>query len=190
MDKQDRFKSKGYDDKCVHFNGIMNKRCDAGVSYADLVPEMMGRVLHLPCFKDNADAVACTSCHYPTPEEVAQHEAELAAHMEAMRHRAAILKQAHTDDARSAVFWCQLCDALHTVGTDAQQHLKDAHGVVGPFQARMLAHLDATGWYQTDDMLSVDGRDVLVRSIRLQRTGASKALWAADDTPKKPRKRR
>ena len=55
--------------RCVHFNGIQNDKCEAGIEYRTFRPEKpLGREW-LPCLK----AGECTSCEkrrWPTAEEV------------------------------------------------------------------------------------------------------------------------
>ena len=56
--------------RCVHFTGIQNDRCKAGVLYDDVRGEP-GHGTLLPCLND---VHMCAQRRYPTPEEV---EAEL-----------------------------------------------------------------------------------------------------------------
>lgn len=61
--------------KCVHFNGMMNKTCDAGVVYATVKNEAVKGFAGHPCFREG-EAVPCEKRHYPTPEEIAASVAE------------------------------------------------------------------------------------------------------------------
>lgn len=54
---------------CVHFNGIQNEACKAGIAY-DSFPKP-----GLPCMKDFCKGQVCDNLRFPTPEEVAAAEA-------------------------------------------------------------------------------------------------------------------
>lgn len=76
--------------KCVHYNGTVNERCNAGVNYKELAgdPHHTGYGLRLPCHSADyksfsgkplprADAVSyCDKRREPTDAEIAEHEAE------------------------------------------------------------------------------------------------------------------
>lgn len=70
--------------RCVHFTGTVNERCNAGVAYKSVAVSpnehptpSAARLGHaLPCFSDGAGH--CESCRFPTPEEVAAREKEMA----------------------------------------------------------------------------------------------------------------
>lgn len=51
-------------DRCIHFNGIMNDCCKAGIKYADV---RIDRPYKFPCLKQGGE---CSSCQFPTGEEV------------------------------------------------------------------------------------------------------------------------
>ena len=59
-------------DWCVHFTGLMQQRCAAGVIYT----EVKGDGPRWPCFQRDGVASACPHTRYPTPEEVAAQVAE------------------------------------------------------------------------------------------------------------------
>ncbi len=73
-------------DKCVHFNGMQNKTCRAGVTYDEVdngkrVPYRKA----LPCFKPEGDEVEqckCEHLRFRTEEEI---QARLDEHEETMR---------------------------------------------------------------------------------------------------------
>jgi hypothetical protein len=64
--------------RCVHFNGIANDVCEAGVKYTDVRARAdVSRPYSLPCLeKYNKDGAKCDKCQMPTAEEVATEEAE------------------------------------------------------------------------------------------------------------------
>ncbi len=58
-------------DRCIHFNGIMNKTCDAGIYYADV---RVDRPYKFPCLKQGGE---CDKCEFLTPEQVDKEIAEI-----------------------------------------------------------------------------------------------------------------
>lgn len=66
--------------KCVHFNGIGNDYCMAGINYKTLAGEPEeGYIRRLPCLAKYAgdDAVKCEAREEPTSEAVANWAAEI-----------------------------------------------------------------------------------------------------------------
>lgn len=61
-DFQGRAKKKS--ETCVHFNGVQNEHCRAGVAYESF--ERPG----IPCMTDFCKGQVCAQRHFPTPEEV------------------------------------------------------------------------------------------------------------------------
>lgn len=78
--------------KCVHFNGMMNDTCEAGVTYADVIDKTTSP-RSLPCIqKYNTAGATCDKCQMPTAEQIAESEAEHRKFMEGMtKARAAIV---------------------------------------------------------------------------------------------------
>lgn len=71
--------------KCVHYNGTVNDRCEAGVNYKELAGPGEAYGTRLPCHGPDyrlasgrplprADVVICDKRHEPTPEEIAADE--------------------------------------------------------------------------------------------------------------------
>lgn len=56
---------------CVHFNGMQNDKCKAGIAYNTFWP---GK---LPCLGIGPDTQVCNSCRFPTPDEVQTEITEL-----------------------------------------------------------------------------------------------------------------
>lgn len=52
--------------KCVHFNGLINDHCDAGVNYDSVGSKENRR--DKPCFKGGSGE--CDKCRFPTEEEI------------------------------------------------------------------------------------------------------------------------
>ena len=59
---------------CVHFNGIKNKCCDAGVNYYETFGEEPGIFKRLPCLEQTR--CACASLRLPTRQELDAYELE------------------------------------------------------------------------------------------------------------------
>lgn len=179
-----------YAGKCIHFNGVMNKACKAGVDY-DTFPGP------IPCLARVADAPACALRHFPDQEETQAYLDKMESHMQRRREDNALIGAAHADGGPSTVFVCELCErATRFVSALRPQmiiHLAEAHGVgesdIRAAKGGMDAHMDARGWSQTDDRFTLpDGRVFLTRSVRTPRTGSNKAAWA-DGTSKRSKRR-
>lgn len=69
--------------KCVHFNGIMNKTCKAGIVYGDLYKNRLIEYMrHLPCFDDGTKGkCSCEKLRFPSEEEERAEKELLDAHM-------------------------------------------------------------------------------------------------------------
>lgn len=179
--------AKTYADKCVHFRGIQHDTCSAGiVMYAldpDPQPNHFGVAKRIPCLKDNVTTAVCAQCHYPTPDEVAAHEAELKAHMERVRARNLVLSAAHTDAPVSVVYVCERCTprAIMTDSDGLLAHMQDVHQIsaetIRSLKGSMLAHLDARDWFQNDRQFNLDGQPLLIKSERQRRRGSNRAAW-------------
>lgn len=174
-----------YARKCIHFNGVMNKVCKAGVNY-DAFP---GPV---PCLAWDKDAPPCAVRHFPDAGEIQAYVERMEAHMQRRREDNELIGAAHTE-GRSIVYVCELCErtARHVAHEIAEMtiHLVDTHGIeetaLRAAKGGMDVHMDARDWFQTDDRFTLpDGRLFLTRSVRQPRTGSNKAAWA-DEMPRK-----
>lgn len=74
--------------RCKHYNGVVNKICKAGISYEDVKvvhesKEERGPYSSLPCIQDwNESGLAkCDKCEFPTEEEIAARRAEITRRM-------------------------------------------------------------------------------------------------------------
>lgn len=59
-------------DKCIHFNGIMNECCKAGIKYSEV--RSTDKPYKFPCLKQGG---SCASSQFRTPEEVEKRIAEM-----------------------------------------------------------------------------------------------------------------
>lgn len=89
--------------RCVHFNGIQNDKCLAGLSYPS-------DYRNLPCRKSTG--LLCVKQVFPTPEEVAQFVKEVNEQVEGMRKAfvlVAKIKKDHKGESWSGVEVCPKC---------------------------------------------------------------------------------
>lgn len=78
---------------CRHYTGALDKACDAGVTYTDLVPRGPGWLTKLPCIRANNSTVICPQhSYYSNDEAVAKAE-------DASREAAAYLQKLFVDRA-------------------------------------------------------------------------------------------
>lgn len=108
--------------RCVHFDGLpigerepSGKRCRAGVDYRALVggPDE-GWACRAPCITTSRsnDVVPCTSYRDPTPDEIAESEAEFQSVMNRMRvvmTGIAPWRKAHKGQSFAEVVECPAC---------------------------------------------------------------------------------
>lgn len=50
--------------KCIHFNGVMNKECKAGINYADV---RIDKPYKFPCLQQGGE---CIKAEFPTEEQI------------------------------------------------------------------------------------------------------------------------
>jgi hypothetical protein len=62
--------------RCIHFNGIVNDSCNAGVRYKDLLGDGVGWAAHMPCLADDRSKATCEKRQLPTREEAVIAEEE------------------------------------------------------------------------------------------------------------------
>lgn len=66
--------------RCIHFNGVMNNECEAGVNYHALLGDGFGCFAHMPCLSD-ATTTTCDKASFLTEQEarvrVDAHEVEI-----------------------------------------------------------------------------------------------------------------
>jgi hypothetical protein len=111
---------------CIHFTGIMEPCCKAGVNYDQLAggPEF-GRWLRLPCVsgKDNKGVTpkACSKRLEPTPEQIAQSEAEWKAAQDRFRKVMPVVAEWRNKGAKGKyeVIECPACGG--------KLHLQQSH---------------------------------------------------------------
>lgn len=57
--------------KCKHYNGTINDRCDAGVAYADVrVSRGEGKGFDFPCLLDRCDGTSCDKREFYSEAEI------------------------------------------------------------------------------------------------------------------------
>lgn len=55
--------------RCIHFNGIVNETCNAGVSYKELLGDEAGWAAHMPCLRDEKSSVKCALASFLSLEQ-------------------------------------------------------------------------------------------------------------------------
>lgn len=184
-----------YEDWCIHFRGIQHDTCKAGIDWRALTGgEQFGIATRMPCLKGNNSSVACASCHYPTPEETQAREEEFQQHMQRQSEDMALIGSLHEgQEGTSIVYVCQLCGRSERytarTPTDIFRHIMVVHDLedtdIRAATGQMASHMDATDWFQTDDKFTLlDGRELLIRSTRMKRRRADRAMWR-DSTTKR-----
>lgn len=63
---------------CIHFNGTMSERCEAGVEYRPLVGgKDQGWIIRLPCFTSHKTDIKCDKCQPALEEDVKKRSLEV-----------------------------------------------------------------------------------------------------------------
>ena len=181
-----------HQNSCLHFRGYHHTTCKAGVNWRKLVGgDAVGIAVRAPCYRDNQSIVACASCHYPTPEETAAYIADLNTYLARQHADGIIINDAHRAQNMpvSQVYVCELCDraARHVTTSRAAMivHWREIHALQ-PEQwesctSHFLAHSDAREWSQDDTRHTmIDGRDLLLHSVRTRRRGDDAAWWGGE----------
>ena len=81
---------------CVHFNGIMNQCCDAGVNYKELAGDVPGYGNRIPCISKyvGPGVVECDKRQEPTDQQIAEYQQKVKESME----RVAKIRKAIVDE--------------------------------------------------------------------------------------------
>lgn len=104
--------------KCRHFNGLMNKACDAGIVYESVEGVRVPYRKNLPCFKDAEAPGCCDKRSFYSDEEVAEQvEESQASFKRTIGARNAIVKHLNETKANLAVDQSGLigCPVCHDV---------------------------------------------------------------------------
>lgn len=114
--------------RCIHFTGLMNKTCKAGISYGDVRVTTEGRPHKIPCLLGPViHGGSCASCQFPTREQVEQTEALIKqAGASAITARAAIVDHLQSTKQSTAVITCPICQAktLHYYRSKSNGHIR------------------------------------------------------------------
>lgn len=117
--------------KCRFYNGTVNETCEAGVNYRQLAGEPeFGWGTRLPCLAKYAtgpDVAKCTKREEPTPEEIAESEAELKKSMEQFNLAlplVASMKKKYKGQSASEIVECPVCKGkLHLTIAASNGHV-------------------------------------------------------------------
>ena len=124
-------------------------------------------------------------------ERLAARHVELNVHLVRWREDAALIGAAHRAQnmAVSQVYVCELCprDARHVTTSRSAMivHWTDVHQLLSDqwesALSRFEGHSDAREWSQDDTRYILrDGRNLLLRSVRIRRTGDNAAAWGGE----------
>jgi hypothetical protein len=67
--------------ECIHFNGIQNKTCKAGVSYLDVRDSSGKGMYKWPCHNDDNATTTCAKAEFLAAEEAQRQADELDRHL-------------------------------------------------------------------------------------------------------------
>lgn len=123
--------------KCIHFTGIMQKTCDKGMIYDDVDKELrLPYRAALPCFEPDAAQLerlagkpqcTCPYTQFPTPEEVAAREEEIANAMQKTMQALAVvapIRKEHKGKDWNGVLECPNCKGrLHVRHAGCNGHV-------------------------------------------------------------------
>ena len=171
-------------DFCIHFNGIQNRVCDAGIQYSDI-----GILSALPCMPHTnpGGLVTCTQWTLPTQEQVDEGERKLQEYMRTEREDSALIATAHRSglytrpNGTSLVFVCEVCTRgtrqLFRTGDEIFIHLREVHEQkIATVTMKLLNHMDSTEWYEWNHAFYEGDLHLLTRSVRSPRRGENKTL--------------
>ncbi len=96
--------------KCIHFNGLVNKKCDKGITYQD-VKEPEVKPFLFPCLKGELrNGGSCELCEFPSKEEVDKQVKEINERQKATIGNLVSVKQHYAKTKEtSGVLKCQGC---------------------------------------------------------------------------------
>lgn len=104
--------------KCIHFNGVTNKECKAGISYADV---RIDKPYKFPCLQQGGE---CSKGEFPTEEQV---KAEIRSieegGLKALRAIADIKEHVEKTKIKSGQIKCQCGGQLNYVVANINGHI-------------------------------------------------------------------
>lgn len=106
--------------KCIHFNGIMNKTCKAGINYDDVRED---RPFKFPCLKQGGE---CKHAQFPTEEQVKERVSQIIDSGTQTIMAAALIKDhIQKTKSQSGIIKC-VCgsDALHYAVAQTNGHIR------------------------------------------------------------------
>lgn len=110
-------------DKCIHFNGVMEKICKSGIAYTDVRVEGDGPY-KFPCLKQGGQ---CSSAQFLTPEEVdAKVKSIEDSGLKVTRAIAAIKDHISKTKEQKGKIPCECGGELHYVVSSYNGHVKAA----------------------------------------------------------------
>lgn len=105
--------------KCIHFNGVMNDTCTAGIKYADV---RVGKPYKFPCLKQGGE---CKCAEFLTDDQAKQKAAEIKQH-DVKALTAFLSVKAHFEKTKdqSGTVPCQCGGKLHYAVASLNGHIR------------------------------------------------------------------
>lgn len=105
--------------KCIHFNGVMEKTCKAGINYNDVWAD---KPSGLPCLKQGGE---CHRAEFPTEEQVKEKVAAIMESGTQTLMAAALIKAHIQKKSNNGIIEC-VCgsDSLHYAVAETNGHIR------------------------------------------------------------------
>lgn len=104
--------------KCIHFNGVMNKSCKAGINYEDV---RIDRPYKFPCLQQGG---ACLKAQFPTEEKItAKLQSIENGGIKAIRARADIKEHVEKTKIKAGQIPCRCGGQLNYVIANINGHI-------------------------------------------------------------------
>lgn len=105
--------------KCIHFNGVINRTCDAGVNYADV---RFDKPYQFPCLKQGGE---CSKSWFRTQQEVKARVEEIeGSGTKALVAMIAIKDHIKKTKEQSGKIPCQCGGELHFAIASVNKHIR------------------------------------------------------------------
>lgn len=105
--------------RCIHFNGIMNKECKAGIKYEDV---RVDKPYNFPCLKTGG---ICSKSQFPTEEEVQAEIKEIeVGGLWALTAMAKIIKEVKNSEYGFGTIDCDCGGIIHYSTAELNGHIR------------------------------------------------------------------
>lgn len=104
--------------KCIYFNGVMNKTCEAGITYSDVAVD---KPYKFPCLKQGG---VCECAKFPTEQEVRAIMKEMEeSTLKTLTAYALVKEHFHKTGERKGIVKCQCGGDLHFAVATINNHI-------------------------------------------------------------------